>query len=120
MSTNLTMSYSPNDFFYVKADDTGTMPTVAECSSLNPLDKSWDASCNSTTYLENNDKCLKKELCKNRMYATQLLSSQNQHGGADQKYMDTKQSYNNELLNLGNLVLGTVLLSGLLYNYLRK
>ena len=49
--SNVVISYSPNDFFYVKFDEQNNSSTI-DNSLCNPLKHydSWDTSCNTDNY----------------------------------------------------------------------
>ena len=118
--SQITVGYSPNDFFYVSAEQDGTMPNGSQCNSLSPSDTHWDISCNSANFGKYYSDCVSKELCKNRDNVTNLYKLNNVHSGSDQNYLDTKTRYNEELINSFNLGMGIVLLSGLIYRFSRK
>jgi len=118
MSLQVTVPYSQNDFFYVKAEESNTMPTEIECSNMDITNSQWDISCNPTNIGSNTNQCVYKELCKNRKNATTLYGLTNVNSGSDQKYLDTKRKYNEEIRNTINLGIGIVLLACFIYrNY---
>jgi hypothetical protein len=116
--SNVVISYSPNDFFYVKFDEQNNSSTIDNrvCKGLND---SWDTKCNTDNYDSNvtNDKidCNLKELCKNKEKAEELQLIQNNHSGSGQNYLDTKDSYNTAFLRLFNLGVGIFIIIGLIY-----
>lgn len=117
--SNVLISYSPSDFFYVKFNQQEDTPTINNfvCNPLKPYD-SWDTSCNITNYnSDGNNKlnCNLKELCKNKEKAENLQRMQNTHYGYDQNYLDTTKSYNTELLRTFNLGIGIFIIIGLIY-----
>jgi hypothetical protein len=118
--SNVVISYSPNDFFYVKFDEQNNSSTIdnSVCKDLIPYD-SWDTKCNTDNYDSNvtNDKinCNLKELCKNKEKAEELQLIQNNHSGSGQNYLDTKDRYNTAFLRLFNLGVGIFIIIGLIY-----
>ena len=107
MSNNIVLGYSPGDFFYVKAIDEGNMPD--DCKPLLEDDKlNSKEKCNDENYKQNADKCLGKQLCDNKKNVELLYDLQNNHSGSDQNYLDTKEKYNDELLNTINLGIGII------------
>ena len=123
--SNVVISYSPNDFFYVKFDEQAkndgqnSSSTIDDniCSSLKPYE-TWDASCNKTNYTintnDNKINCNLKELCKNKEKAEELMLIQNNHSGYEQNYLDTKDSYNTAFFRLFNLGVGIFIVIGLI------
>jgi hypothetical protein len=117
--SNVVISYSPNDFFYVKFDEQTNSSTIDNnlCSPLKPYD-SWDTNCNTDNYntsQNNKINCNLKELCKNKEKAEELQLIQNNHSGSGQNYLDTKDSYNTAFLRLFNLGVGIFIIIGLIY-----
>jgi hypothetical protein len=121
--SNVVISYSPNDFFYVKFDEQNNSSTIDNkvCDRLKPYD-SWDTSCNTDNYdsigtngTDNKNDCNLKELCKNKEKAEELQLIQNNHSGSGQNYLDTKDSYNTAFLRLFNLGVGIFIIIGLIY-----
>jgi len=117
--SNVVISYSPNDFFYVKFDEQNNSSTIDNnvCVPLKPYGI-WDTSCNKNNYnLNENNKinCNLKELCKNKEKAEEIQLIQNNHNGSGQNYLDTKDSYNTAFLRLFNLGVGIFIIIGLIY-----
>jgi len=117
--SKVVISYSPNDFFYVKFDDQNNSYSIDNnmCNKLKPYEI-WDTSCNKNNYNYNGINkinCNLKELCKNKEKATELQSIQNTHSGSDQNYLDTKYSYNTAFLRTFNLGVGIFIIIGLIY-----
>ena len=78
-------SYSPNDFMYMAVDTT-----------TNPI------SCPSSA----DD--LSKAYCQNVEHAQMIASAQASHSGAQERYIDTKNNYNMQLLTSFNLGIGII------------
>jgi hypothetical protein len=119
--SNVVISYSPNDFFYVKFDEQNNNSSTIDnnlCFPLKPYDN-LDTNCNTDNYNSNgtNNKinCNLKELCKNKEKAEELQLIQNNHSGSGQNYLDTKDSYNTAFLRLFNLGVGIFIIIGLIY-----
>lgn len=108
---NLLLSYSSNDFFYIKADVAGVMPTPEQCNNMDVYNVSWDLSCNSKNYSDNAEQCMKKELCKNKEKVDTTDEIENKNNGANRKYLDTKSRYNYEFINTVNLGIGIILVT---------
>lgn len=116
---NILLNYNQNDFFYVRAKDEGILPTLKQCEKLNPYNSNWDMSCNKN-YSDNAQLCFQKELCKNRDASEWLQQYEFKHSGSNQKYLDTKQKYNEEFLNILNLGFGITFMIFMLYSQIRK
>jgi hypothetical protein len=108
---NILLSYSHSDFFYVKADDAGVLPTVDQCKKMDLHDKKWEFSCNSKNYSDNAEECFKKELCKNREKVNKVQEIETRNSGSNRKYLDVKQKYNTEYLDTVNLGIGIILVT---------
>lgn len=115
-TNNVIVGYSQNDFFYVDATNRDIMPSDNACIKLKPYDSSWDVSCNSW-FSDNSGNCINKELCINKDKVEYLLKIENNHSGADEKFLNAKTSYENVLMNTINLGIGIVILTALIYRY---
>lgn len=109
---NVLLSYSPSDFFYVKADFAGVMPTNKQCKEMDVYNSEWNNTCNSKNYSDNANECFKKELCKNKERVEWITKIETQNSGANRKYLDIKQKYNEEFLNMVNLGIGIIIVTG--------
>jgi len=108
MSSELIAAFSPNDFFFVKAEQgllEQSMPT--NCATIL---KSTPSNCET-----NPEQCIDVELCKNQNNANTLYKVQNQYGGSDQRYSDVKTVYNDTLFNSFNLGVGIIIATGFIY-----
>ena len=115
MSTDVIVGYSSNDFFYIRAQETGVMPTDEQCVTLNATPSSqWDTICdpNGTSINSNYKSCANKALCDNKTYATKLYNLQNNNGGSYQRYLDVQKKYNDQMVNFYNLGIGIGILFG--------
>jgi len=108
---NLLLSYSPSDFFYVRADVDGIMPTQEQCKELDVHSNEWESTCDSKNYSDNAEECFKKELCKNKDRVTSLKDIESRNNGANRKYLDTKSQYNEEFINAINLGIGIIIVT---------
>jgi hypothetical protein len=108
MSSGVVMGFSPNDFFYVRAEENNRMPTNSECNnlSLNPPE-----NCD----INSSEDCVRHELCKNQSKVNVLYNLQNKHGGFDQKHEDGKSLYNDTILTTFNLGTGIVIALAFIY-----
>jgi hypothetical protein len=108
MSSGVVIGFSPNDFFFVKAQENNVMPTMTVCENLseNPPQK-----CD---YFPTQD-CVNNELCKNQSNATILYDLQNKYGGFDQKHSDGISLYNDTIINTFNLGIGIIVAVGFIY-----
>jgi len=104
MASQTIAAFSPNDFFYVKAEENDNRPL--DCSNYPDITAE---SCNK------GDLDLKCQLCLNKNYANTLYSIQNENGGTDQRYEDVKTVYNDELFNSFNLGIGIIIATGFIY-----
>jgi hypothetical protein len=108
--------YSKNDFFYVAAQSGNFMPTDTKCKEMNIASTtSWDVSCNEINFNDNRDRCIQKELCFNKTYATNIIAFENGHAGKDEKYLDTKMKYGNTFKTTVTLAIGIVALGYVIY-----
>ena len=117
MSNNIVVGYSPNDFFYVQAEKSNTMPSDSDCELLTGnviISSEWDSICENN-FSDNIDNCLKRELCTNKNKATQLQDLENTKLGALEKYMNEKMNYDSILMNTINLGIGIVVLLIVIY-----
>lgn len=118
MTTKIDISYYGNDFFYSEAERTNKMPSKERCNNLKTDDPNWNNKCNSSNFPNNLKDCIDKELCinkKNFESNNKIISLQNT---SYEKYLNTKEFYNKEVLKTINLGVGIVLLVGLNF-YLR-
>ena len=108
MTNNIILGYSPSDFFYVKAIENQHMPKV--CDTYLKNTNINGETCNIENIKNNLENCMNKELCINQQYVNKIYQLQNNHKGSDQKYLDTKQTYSDDLLNIVNLGIGIVIM----------
>jgi hypothetical protein len=112
-SSDTIVGYNKNDFFYVNAENAGISLTPEICSLLNVNSPTWDISCNDAFFFDNSANCMKKELCINKEQAAKLKSLQQNHSGADEKYDNSKQVYDQTFahtINLGGGILALLLI----------
>lgn len=106
------IGYNKNDFFYNSSslNISENLPTISDCSNMDANDTIyWDTSCNANVLSEDNiQPCIKRELCLNRQYGEKIIKLQNNHYGADQNYLDTKQIYYFQYLQSINLGIGII------------
>lgn len=110
---------------------------VNNCKNTKPSSRelnSWMNEClgqkdtenhNRTTYTEDYQKwviwqdnsfnCYKKEICRNRDNAAELTKLNEDHLGSAENKANSLRSYNNELWKTGNLTIGIILLSIIIY-----
>jgi len=108
MSSEIVAAFSPNDFFYVKAEQNKTMPAVEKCETL--IDN-MPMNCD----LNPTNACVEAELCVNKKNANKLYNIQNKNGGTNQRYSDVKTVFNDALFNSFNLGVGIVVTIGFIY-----
>lgn len=130
--------FNPYTFYFVNAIDNhenidaAAINDVANCYDANGnLDYTPDscdiphncfipaAEDNSGKQIVNPDldsetlkKCLNYSYYKNKEQALKYLDATNQDVGSEQKYLDMKADYNEELINSMNLTLGSIVLAG--------
>ena len=109
MSSELVAAFSPNDFFFVKAQQ-GLLEQPMPTNCANVL-KSIPTNCTTDP-----EQCINVELCKNQNNANTLYKIQNQYGGSDQRYVDVKTVYNEALFNSFNLGVGIIIATGFIYS----
>ena len=99
-------------------DDTGTFNSEIDgCDILNncfiPAEDNSDKQIvNPDLDSETLKKCLNYSYYKNKEQALKYLETTNQDVGSEQKYLDMKSDYNEELINSMNLTLGSIVLAG--------
>jgi hypothetical protein len=135
MANNVLVGYSPNDFFYVQAEQANKMPTDSECisnfrvngnislgfgnrisgnTSLCLTNPTWDSICKNN-FSNNRESCIKRELCNNKRNSTKINNLQNTKSGAMEKYMNEKMNYDSVLMNTINLGIGIIFLIVVIY-----
>ena len=103
----VTVAYSPNDFYYVSSN-----VDLSTCSSANVA--ALDASCctvmedktNCPYYNANKEICYKHEVCKNKNNALLANKMDNNHSGANERYVNTKKQYEYEIMKTINISSG--------------
>lgn len=116
MSSSVFLEYNKNDFFYVNAGNQGFLPNQEQCeTTFNPDNDEWTTKCNRNNFPNNGSDCIKKELCKNKANAEKLIAIENAHTGADEKYYNTKEQYNELFMGTVNLGIGCLFLGGAIY-----
>lgn len=113
MSTNIELSYSPTDFFYVKYND--LMPTDCNELAADMNSLTWDTSCNDTYFKDNSMNCVQKELCKNKDKADILEKTNNTHKGLDKNYIDSSMQYDIAFVDVINLGIGIIFAIFIIY-----
>ena len=100
-SSNVALSYSPMDFFYLSAGP--DMPSASTCNSMqaDPTD------CSTVNPLISNA-CYQQALCQNKDLAETLTRSRDSHAQSDVKLDDTYSQYMNEYLKTVNLGVGII------------
>ena len=90
------LSYKPTDFFYYKSNLT---PTEFECKDIMmfPCDETAD-NWNDMSF-----NCYRKELCKNRKLANEVLESQNVNLETGERQNDIESIYQHHKLKTINL-----------------
>lgn len=119
------IGYSKNDYFYIRAKESGFMPTDKECVDIERNDEGFDYEniCRTDNEInrerfdkgDNAIKCINKELCLNKTNATVLKKLKNQNSGSYGNYEDTNDRVEYTLLNTINLGVGIGLLGYLIY-----
>jgi len=101
-SSNVVLSYSPMDFFYLSA---GTdMPADSACSQMsqNPTDCTQVNSAISQV-------CYQQALCQNKDLVETVIKKRDTHTQLDGKLDDTYSLYMNEYMKTVNLSVGIIL-----------
>lgn len=122
--------FNPYTFYFVNAIDNHEN---IDAKAIKDVEKCYDANgnfvsnktpngeqttCNelynSCDSEEINDRigCLTHAYYKNKQQALKYLEATNQDVGSEQKYLDMKADYNEELINSMNLTLGSIVLAG--------
>lgn len=108
--------YNKNDFFYVAAMNGKFMPSDASCSDYDISSPTWDVSCNEINFIDYKDKCIQKELCKNKKYAEKIVEYENGHYGKDEKYVNMKMLYANSYKTTVAWMGGIIVMGIFIYN----
>ena len=93
------VGYSQNDFIW-SSMDTPTNISFITCPSI---PSTVDCSIVNAT---NSEDCYNQAYCKNKQYGEQIMASQSVHTGADVRFLDTKNTYNTQLMTTINLGVG--------------
>jgi len=119
------IGYSKNDYFYIRAKESGFMPSDKDCNVIMHNDEGFDYEtiCNIDNEVnkerfdkeDNAIKCINRELCMNKEKATILNKMKNQNSGSYGNYEDTTDRVEHTLLNTINLGVGIGLLGYLIY-----
>jgi len=113
---NTISGYNKNDFFYMAAMSGNYMPKDDSCHDLKPSAANWNTKCSSTNFDNNNEQCIKKELCINKEYADKLLKYDQTHYGKDEMYLNTKMIYGDTYKTSISLVIGILGMGFFIYN----
>ena len=116
--------FNPYTFYFVNAIDNGS---INAADIVKPNDNCYDDkgnldykrgdcnipnNCSNPANIHDAETCLKYAYYKNKEQALKYLEATNQDVGSEQKYMDMKADYNEELINSMNLTLGSIVLAG--------
>jgi hypothetical protein len=111
------IAYNPNDFYYVSShlyDDIN-----ARCLTyLGKNKQEWETKC-CTNKLDKKDNCntwnlvncYEFELCKNKEYADLANSLDNNNSGANERHLNLKNHYQNELIKTINISASILLIT---------
>lgn len=116
--------FNPYTFYFVNAIDNGSINAAADI--VKPNDNCYvegnlkydnegcniPNDCSNPVNTHDAKTCLKYAYYKNKEQALKYLEATNQDVGSEQKYMDMKADYNEELINSMNLTLGSIVLAG--------
>jgi hypothetical protein len=109
--SNITLSYSPSDFFYlnVKKD----LPEQSWCDDVKTKSLDCVKYTNATKEM-----CYQHELCENKRMAEYLESKTSDHNESVAKLNDIYSQYMNEYAKTINLSVGMLLsIAFIYYNY---
>jgi hypothetical protein len=111
---NVSLKYSPSDFFYLNAGP--DMPSdkygCINVANNNPKLKCGNSSSKS---LANWRACYQLELCKNKDLVYWIQEHQNKHGESVVNATDMQSQYVYEIVDMINLCVGTVLVFFYIY-----
>ncbi len=116
------IGFSPNDFFYYSADQND----LAKCLEYNLPSSDLDISCKTLPEKSGSsivtdaekftaEQCYYNELCKNKKYGERINTLQSTHSGADERYNNVLQKYNQEQLRTFNICFGIILAGGFIF-----
>jgi len=126
--SKLIVGFNPNDLYYYASPER-ERPDQAKCAELGDIYAShWNDDCtiydtngvllgdsSAIPYRDASYNCRTRQLCVNKDKSDKLLSIQNSHSGADEKYINTSELYNAELTNTYNLAIGIIMAGTLIY-----
>lgn len=122
--------FNPYTFYFVNAIDNHDN---IDAKAIKDVEKCYDANGNFVRDMKPNGEgptcnelynscdseeiddrigCLSHAYYKNKEQALKYLEATNQDVGSEQKYLDMKADYNEELINSMNLTLGSIVLAG--------
>lgn len=109
----VTVSYNPNDFYYVSSNlDLKTCNTV-DVNKMNNLCCSDPILSNYTmdkskcpNWSTNKEKCYTYEVCKNKQNALLSNKIENNHSGSQERFANTKKQYEYEIMKTINITSG--------------
>lgn len=106
----MNLQHDINNLFYMKAIDEQIMPSDDVC---NKLKKNITVdTCNQINFRDNSFNCIRNEFCKNKELSKWIINNKDEYYSSKQKYLDIQSKYNNELLNITNLGIGILILTG--------
>lgn len=125
---NYVLPYNKYDFFSYSDI---SFSDIKKCSNFdftdNSIDKKCDENPNRTDLTLKNSKgeeiklnsnyCYSRELCRNKLYADQIISLDQNHGANDGQYLDVLTHTNLQTLNITNLTVGIVAMLILAFSY---
>jgi hypothetical protein len=120
------VGFNPNDLYYYASP---SPPTDSVCSQLKGADGSvypisdqyWDDNCkitdksNGAPFRDVSATCMTRQLCINKTKSDKIVSVQNTHSGADEKFVNTNELYDIELTKTYNLIVGIIGLGALIF-----
>ena len=106
----MNLQHDANNFFYIKAINEQIMASNKKCNDLKQ--KINVDTCNQINFNDNSLNCIQNEFCKNKELSEWITNNKDEYYGSKQKYLDIESKYNNELLNITNLGIGIIILTG--------
>jgi len=118
------VGFSPNDFFYYSVDQND----LAKCTQYNLPNSALDGQCKTlpdesqigSSLVTDEQKnlaqhCYYNELCKNKIYGDKISTLQSTHSGADERYKNALEKYNQEQFRTFNICFGIIIAGAFIF-----
>jgi hypothetical protein len=119
-SSNVVVAYNKSDFAYTKF---GEPEDIAKCQNIavSKMDVNDTQTCSTVSMCQDpmSIRCIKckynNQLCINKSLATNIDNMLMINSGADKRYQDTLNEYNNNVSDLACISLGILIIFSVIY-----